>query len=127
MSLGHNIAGEERACDDGGAKYGPDIDDSCFGVHVNFLMHRLTVGRFIDNECSRGDSDTSNLRSQVPDRSVGGLAPALRNLQISGVFATDDTDAFVAFLRSLKGVRVDVTETRIRLARLGVATPHASL
>jgi transmembrane sensor len=41
--------------------------------------------------------------------------PALRNLQISGVFATDDTEAFIAFLRSLKGVRVDVTETRIRV------------
>jgi transmembrane sensor len=41
--------------------------------------------------------------------------PALRNLRISGVFATDDTDAFVAFLRSLKGVRVEVTPTRIRV------------
>ena len=39
--------------------------------------------------------------------------PALRNLQISGVFATDDPEAFIAFLRSLKGVRVEVTETRI--------------
>lgn len=39
--------------------------------------------------------------------------PALRTLRISGVFATDDTNAFVAFLRSLKGVRVEVTETRI--------------
>jgi transmembrane sensor len=39
--------------------------------------------------------------------------PALRALRISGVFATDDTDAFIAFLRSLKGVRVEVTETRI--------------
>src|ERR1700722_6833063 len=42
--------------------------------------------------------------------------PALRNLQISGVFATDDTEAFVAFLRTLKGVRVEVTETRIRVS-----------
>jgi transmembrane sensor len=42
--------------------------------------------------------------------------PALRNLQISGVFATDDTEAFVAFLRSLKGVRVEVTEARIRVS-----------
>jgi len=41
--------------------------------------------------------------------------PALRNLRITGVFATDDTDAFIAFLRSLKGVRVEVTETRIRV------------
>jgi transmembrane sensor len=37
----------------------------------------------------------------------------LRKLRISGVFATDDTDAFIAFLRSLKGVRVEVTETHI--------------
>jgi len=43
--------------------------------------------------------------------------PALRDLQISGVFATDDTEAFIAFLRSLKGVRVDVTTTRIRVSR----------
>jgi len=43
--------------------------------------------------------------------------PALRNLQISGVFATDDPEAFIAFLRSLKGVRVEVTETRIRVSR----------
>ena len=43
--------------------------------------------------------------------------PALRNLQISGVFATDDPEAFIAFLRSLKGVRVEVTETRVRVSR----------
>jgi transmembrane sensor len=42
--------------------------------------------------------------------------PALRNLQITGVFATDDTEAFIAFLRSLKGVRVEVTATRIRVS-----------
>jgi len=43
--------------------------------------------------------------------------PALRNLQISGVFATDDTEAFIAFLRRLKGVHVEVTETRILVSR----------
>jgi transmembrane sensor len=42
--------------------------------------------------------------------------PALRSLQISGVFATDDPEAFIAFLRSLKGVRVEVTATRIRVS-----------
>jgi transmembrane sensor len=41
------------------------------------------------------------------------VTPALRQLRISGVFATDDADAFIAFLRSLKGVRVEVTENRI--------------
>jgi transmembrane sensor len=45
------------------------------------------------------------------------VTPALRSLQISGVFATDDTDAFIAFLRSLKGVRVEVTATRIRVSQ----------
>jgi transmembrane sensor len=43
--------------------------------------------------------------------------PALRNLQISGAFATNDPDAFIAFLRSLKGVRVEVTPTRISVSR----------
>lgn len=43
--------------------------------------------------------------------------PALRDLQISGVFATDDVDAFVAFLRSLEGVHVEVTADRIRVRR----------
>jgi ferric-dicitrate binding protein FerR (iron transport regulator) len=44
-------------------------------------------------------------------------APALRNLEISGVFATDDTEAFIAFLRSLEGVQVEVTATRIRVSQ----------
>ena len=43
--------------------------------------------------------------------------PALRDLQISGVFAIDDTDAFIAFLRSLEGVHVEVTATHIRVTR----------
>ncbi len=43
--------------------------------------------------------------------------PALRNLPISGEFATDDPDTFIAFLRSLKGVRVEVTSTRINVSQ----------
>jgi transmembrane sensor len=43
--------------------------------------------------------------------------PELRNLQISGVFATDDTEAFIAFLHSLKGVRVEVSTTQIRVSQ----------
>jgi hypothetical protein len=41
--------------------------------------------------------------------------PALGALEISGVFATDDTAAFIAFLRRLDGVRVEITATRIRV------------
>lgn len=43
--------------------------------------------------------------------------PALRDLKISGVFATDDTDAFIAFVRSLPRVRVEVSATRIRVSQ----------
>jgi transmembrane sensor len=52
------------------------------------------------------------------------VTPALQSLQISGVFATDDTQAFIAFLRSLKGVRVEETATRIRVSRSPGAAPH---
>jgi transmembrane sensor len=44
------------------------------------------------------------------------VTPALQHLEISGVFATDDTEAFIAFLRSLEGVRVEVTAGRIRVS-----------
>lgn len=43
--------------------------------------------------------------------------PELRKLEITGVFATDDARAFIAFLRSLEGVRVDETATRILVSR----------
>jgi transmembrane sensor len=43
--------------------------------------------------------------------------PALRSLEISGVFATDDSEAFVAFLRSLDGVQVEESATRIRVSQ----------
>ena len=38
----------------------------------------------------------------------------LRTLRVSGVFADNDPDAFILFLRSLNGVRVEVTPTLIR-------------
>jgi transmembrane sensor len=44
-------------------------------------------------------------------------SPGLRSLAVSGVFAADDTESFIAFLRSLDGVRVDVTAARIRVYR----------
>jgi transmembrane sensor len=44
-------------------------------------------------------------------------APALRHLEVSGVFSTDDPEEFLAFLRSLEGVRVEVTATRIRVSQ----------
>ncbi len=42
--------------------------------------------------------------------------PALRTLLISGIFATDGPEELIAFLRSLKGVRVKITPTQIRVS-----------
>jgi transmembrane sensor len=44
-------------------------------------------------------------------------SPALRRLPISGVFATDDTEAFIIFLRGLEGAKVEETATRIRVSQ----------
>jgi transmembrane sensor len=42
-------------------------------------------------------------------------SPALRGLAVSGVFNVDDSESLIAFLRSLNGVGVEVTPTRIRV------------
>jgi len=42
--------------------------------------------------------------------------PALRNLQISGVFSTDDTDAFIC-LPATSRCAVEVNATQIRVTR----------
>jgi transmembrane sensor len=44
--------------------------------------------------------------------------PELRSLAISGVLSADNTESLVAFLRSLDGVKVEVTSTRIRVSRI---------
>jgi transmembrane sensor len=45
------------------------------------------------------------------------VTPALGNQEVSGVFAIDDMDEFIAFLRSLKGVHVQVTDLRILVSQ----------
>jgi hypothetical protein len=54
------------------------------------------------------------------------VTPALRNLRISGAFAADDSTAFIAFLSSLEGVRVEVTATRIRVSQTQPAEPRTA-
>jgi transmembrane sensor len=51
--------------------------------------------------------------SRYTQKPIAITTPALQTLQISGTFATDDVDTFIAFLRHLKGVRVEVTTTEI--------------
>jgi len=50
-------------------------------------------------------------------RQIEIMTPALKGLEISGEFATDDSEPFIAFLRSLDGVSVEVTATRIRVSQ----------
>jgi transmembrane sensor len=44
------------------------------------------------------------------------VTPGLQKLEISGIFNIDNTAAFIAFLRSLDSVRVEETETQIRVS-----------
>jgi len=48
-------------------------------------------------------------------------SPSLNTLVISGVFAADDTETFLAFLRTLDDVTVETTSTRIRVFRHSMA------
>ncbi len=43
-------------------------------------------------------------------------SPALGDLPVSGVFNVDDTESMIAFLRSLAGVKVEVTPSAIRVS-----------
>lgn len=45
------------------------------------------------------------------------LTPKLKTLEVTGTFTTENSDEFLAFLRSLKGVRVEETATRIRVSQ----------
>jgi ferric-dicitrate binding protein FerR (iron transport regulator) len=49
--------------------------------------------------------------------------PELRTLAISGTFSVDDTESFVAFLRAMEGVRVEVTATHIRVSKRDIDDP----
>ena len=68
--LGPNTTGEKGTCSYGGAKDGPGTHGGCLAVHVNFLLKALTMVRFIDNESSRGELDTSEFAMTVEG---GGL------------------------------------------------------
>jgi ferric-dicitrate binding protein FerR (iron transport regulator) len=51
--------------------------------------------------------------NRYASKTLAIATPKLQNLEISGVFATDNSAAFIAFLRSLDGVQVEATDTRI--------------
>ena len=63
-----------------------------------------------DHEPLEQVANEFNRYSEKPFRIT---TPALKKLEISGVFTTDDTAAFIAFLRSLDGVHVEESATQI--------------
>jgi transmembrane sensor len=73
-------------------------------------MHRQIV---FDREPLKAVAAEFNRYAPKP---IAITTPALQNLQITGTFATDDIEAFIAFLRRLKGVQVEVTATQIRVS-----------
>jgi hypothetical protein len=80
MTCSRDISGEERAYDCGSAKDGPGAHDSCFGVHGESPYEFALSVRFIDNECSGDELDTS--KTQMMD-AVDALAPSRRGYAAS--------------------------------------------
>jgi transmembrane sensor len=82
-----------------------DAERTTAWLHRQIMFEREPLGR-VATEFNR-----------YSPRPIEIATPALQGLEISGVFATDDTEAFIAFLRSLKGVHVEVTATSIRVSQ----------
>jgi transmembrane sensor len=80
--------------------------------HVTAWLHRQIV---FEHEALSVVAAEFNRYSPAP---IVIESPELRTLAVSGVFNVDDSESFVAFLRSLKGVGVEVTPTRIRVFNL---------
>src|SRR5215469_1592525 len=101
-------AGQQITVTDGQWPPAPVAVDS---QRTTAWLHRQIM---FENEPLERVASEFNRYAQKP---IEIATPALRNLKVSGVFATDNTSAFIAFLRSLKGVQVEVTATRIRVSQ----------
>jgi len=101
-------AGQQTTVADGDWPSAPVAVDA---QRTTAWLHRQIM---FENEPLERVASEFNRYTQKP---IEITTPALRNLQVSGVFATDNTAAFIAFLRSLKGVHVEVTATQIRVSQ----------
>ncbi|HTT40233.1 MAG TPA: FecR domain-containing protein [Burkholderiales bacterium] len=81
-------------------------------VDIHRVMAWLHRQIAFENEALSAVAGEFSRYSPVP---VVIESPEVGTLPVSGVFNVDDTESFVAFLRSLKGVGVEVTPTRIRV------------
>jgi transmembrane sensor len=101
-------AGQQTTVADGEVPSTPVAVDA---QRTTAWLHRQIM---FENEPLERVASEFNRYAQKP---IEITTPALRNLQVSGVFATDNTVAFIAFLRSLEGVHVEVTATQIRVSQ----------
>ena len=109
------IAGQQLTVSDGEWPAAPVADDT---QRTTSWLHRQIM---FENEPLERVASEFNRYAPKP---IEIATPALRKLQVSGVFATDNTAAFIAFLRSLKGVHVEVTATQIRVSQEQASPPR---
>jgi transmembrane sensor len=99
-------AGYQVHVDSGGVSAQPvpvDVQQALAWLQQQIAFERRPLGEVAD-EFNRYGS----IPIEIDD-------PALRALPISGVFEAHDIDSFLAFLRTLDGVRVERTPARIRV------------
>ena len=80
-------------------------------LHTTAWLHRQIV---FDHERLERVAAEFNRYAAKP---IEITSPELRDLEVSGVFSTDDPEEILAFLRSLEGVRVEVTASQIRVSQ----------
>ena len=97
-------AGQQALITDGGMMFPPASVDA--GRATAWLHRQISF----DREPLEKVAEEFNRYAM---KSIEITTPELRALRVSGIFTTDDTGAFVAFLRSLEGVQVEETATRI--------------
>jgi transmembrane sensor len=96
--------GQQVSVTDGGLPFAPvavDAERATAWLHRQISFDREPLER-VASEINRYAS-----------KSIEITTPALKGLRVSGMFTTDDTSAFIAFLRSLDGVQVEETPTQI--------------
>jgi len=102
------VAGQQVRLVRGEVAFGPSAVDARHAMA--WLEHRIAFERQPLAEVAEEFNRYGGKRIEIE-------APELRGLAISGSFAPDDVESFVAFLGTLDGVRVEVEPARIRVTR----------
>jgi len=107
-------AGEQVRVRDGeppGPVTPADVERSTAWLHRQIVFEREPLGTV---------AAEFNRYSPLP---IEIETPALRTLQITGIFSVDDTETFLDFLRTFPGVTVQATSASIRVRQAPPAVP----